>query len=58
VTIVVSLATRPRPDAELTGLVHSLTPRPTDAALPWHQRPAVLAVGILALMGALNLAFA
>ena len=58
VTIVVSLATRPRPDAELTGLVHSLTPRPTDAALPWHQRPAVLAVGILVLMGALNLAFA
>jgi len=58
VTIVVSLATRPRLDAELTGLVHSLTPRPVDTALPWRQRPAVLAVAILALMGALNVIFA
>src|SRR4029078_906722 len=29
VTIVVSLATRPRPEQELVGLVYSLTPRPT-----------------------------
>ncbi|MEO6238558.1 MAG: sodium:solute symporter family protein, partial [Vicinamibacterales bacterium] len=30
VTILVSLATRPRPESELTGLVYSLTPRQND----------------------------
>jgi solute:Na+ symporter, SSS family len=31
VTVVVSLCTKPRPDAELVGLVHSLTPKPESA---------------------------
>jgi SSS family solute:Na+ symporter len=57
VTIVVSLATRPRPGDELRGLVYSLTPRLTDRELPWHKRPWVLAVVVLLLTGALNLAF-
>ena len=58
VTIVVSLATRPRPDEEMRGLVYSLTERPQVAGLPWYKRPAVLAVIVLAATVALNLVFA
>ncbi len=58
VTIVVSLATRPRPDEEMRGLVYSLTERPTVTGLPWYKRPAVLAVIVLAATVALNLVFA
>jgi solute:Na+ symporter, SSS family len=57
VTIVVSLATRPRDPEELRGLVYSLTPRQTDQALSWIARPWVLAVVVLALTLALNLVF-
>jgi SSS family solute:Na+ symporter len=57
VTIVVSLATRPRLPDELRGLVYSLTPRPSDRALPWFRRPWTLAVLVLALTVALNLVF-
>jgi SSS family solute:Na+ symporter len=58
VTIVVSLATKPRPIDELEGLVHSLTPRPSDGALPLLRRPWVLAVVVLGLTVVLNLVFA
>jgi SSS family solute:Na+ symporter len=57
VTIVVSLVTRPRADTELKGLVYALTPRPSEGHLAWTQRPAVLAVGVLALTALLNLIF-
>src|SRR5206468_1997218 len=57
VTIAVSLLTPPRDERELTGLVYSLTERPRDAQLPWHRRPAVLGVIVLAATLALNLAF-
>jgi SSS family solute:Na+ symporter len=57
VTIVVSLATRPRDPEELRGLVYSLTPRLSDGALSWIARPWVLAAVVLALTLALNLAF-
>ena len=57
VTILVSLATRPRPANELTGLVYSLTPRPGDRGLPWIRRPWVLAVAVLGLTLALNFVF-
>ncbi len=57
VTIVVSLATRPRPPEELRGLVYSLTERPSDAGLSWIQRPWVLAVAVLGLTLALNFVF-
>ena len=56
-TIAVSLVTRPRSDAELVGLVYSLTERPSDGHLPWYQRPVVLGVIVLACVGALNVMF-
>jgi SSS family solute:Na+ symporter len=57
VTAAVSLMTRPRPDAELVGLVYSLTDRPRDAGLAWYQRPAILGVIVLTATGLLNLVF-
>jgi SSS family solute:Na+ symporter len=57
VTIAVSLVTAPRPDAELVGLVHSLTQKPREAGLAWYQRPGVLGVIVLAATALLNLVF-
>ena len=57
VTILVSLLTRPRPDDELRGLVYSLTERPRDHALAWYQKPATLAVLVLAFTLVLNIVF-
>jgi SSS family solute:Na+ symporter len=57
VTIIVSLLTRPKPEAELEGLVYSLTPKPKDRDLPWHKRPASLALIVIVLIVGLNLIF-
>lgn len=57
VTIAVSLITKARPEAELSGLVYSLTERPKDDRLPWYKRPAVLGVIVLAAALALNIIF-
>ena len=58
VTIIVSLATRPREPDELRRLVYSLTPKPRDEGFAWYARPWVLAVVVLALTLVLNLIFA
>jgi SSS family solute:Na+ symporter len=58
VTIAVSLATRPRPDAEMKGLVYSLTERLSATGLKWYARPWVIAVFVLAATIVLNLIFA
>jgi len=55
VTIVVSLATRARPDDQLRGLVYSLTERPRDEGTAWHHRPATLAIVVLAATLVLNI---
>jgi SSS family solute:Na+ symporter len=57
VTIAVSLATEPRPEPELVGLVYSLTPKPIETHLAWYQKPAALGVAVLAILVALNLVF-
>jgi SSS family solute:Na+ symporter len=46
VTIGLTLMTKQKKtDAELTGLVYTLTPRTiVDKDLPWYQRPAGLAI--------------
>jgi solute:Na+ symporter, SSS family len=58
VTIAVSMATKPRPEAELVGLVYSLTPKPIDTHLSWYQKPATLGVVVIAMLIVLNLVFA
>jgi len=57
VTIVISLATRPRPDGELVGLVYSLTEKQQEGHLPWYKKPAVLAVVVAVLTILLNIFF-
>jgi SSS family solute:Na+ symporter len=57
ITIVVSLATRPRPDDELRGLVYSLTPKLSEGDVVWYERPTVLAVIVLAIALLLNIIF-
>jgi solute:Na+ symporter, SSS family len=58
VTIAVSLVTKPRPEPELVGLVYSLTPKPVESHLSWYQKPATLAIAVLAILVVLNLVFA
>src|SRR5262249_45943374 len=57
VTILVSLATRPRPIGELTGLVYGLTPVPKDHGKRWFLQPAALAVIVAGVLIVLNLWF-
>jgi SSS family solute:Na+ symporter len=57
VTIIVSLATRPRPDDELRGLVYALTPRPRDDARRFWQRPMTLGGIVLVMTLLLNFVF-
>jgi SSS family solute:Na+ symporter len=50
VAIPVSLATRPKPNAELVGLTWSLTPREgaaTGEDAGWFRSPVVLGIGVL-----------
>ena len=58
VTILISLVTRQqKSDAQLTGLVSSLTPRTTEADVVWYKRPAALGVLVLFLALILNIIF-
>jgi SSS family solute:Na+ symporter len=52
-TVVLSLLSkRCKTDAELNGLVYSMTPRLSDSDVKWHQRPWFLGaiVGVLSIM--------
>ncbi|KAA2259447.1 sodium/solute symporter [Solihabitans fulvus] len=63
VSVAVSLATVPRPEAELTGLVWSLTPKSTRQHSTegdgggWYRKPLLLGIGVLVLTFVLNLVF-
>jgi len=57
VTVLVSLVTPRKPDAELTGLVYSLTPRQTDAAKRWYKNPLWLGIIVLAITVLFNIIF-
>jgi SSS family solute:Na+ symporter len=58
-TVLISLLTSPsKTDAELQGLVYSLTPRaPPQTGEPWYKRPVVVGVTVLAVTLVLNLLF-
>jgi SSS family solute:Na+ symporter len=57
VTILVSLATAAKPEAELRGLVYGLTAVPSDALEPWYRRPLVLAAIVCVALVFLNVIF-
>jgi SSS family solute:Na+ symporter len=61
VSAAVTMVTKPKPESELRGLVHSLTPKeditdPNEASLPWYQQPTKLAGVSLVLVIILNIA--
>jgi SSS family solute:Na+ symporter len=57
-TVVISLATaRTKTDAELKGLVYSLTPKIVDDNQPWYLRPAIVGVVLLIACVILNIIF-
>jgi solute:Na+ symporter, SSS family len=63
VSVIVSLATAPKPESELRGLVWSLTSRAElrgDESAEdrvWYRRPVVLGVTVLVITLALNIVF-
>jgi solute:Na+ symporter, SSS family len=61
-SVVVSLATKPKPVEELRGLVYSETPKeertdPNEASYPWYRRTLPLAGVALAMVIVLNAIF-
>jgi SSS family solute:Na+ symporter len=57
-TLVISLATKSmKTDADLKGLVYSLTPRIVDHNIPFYQRPAVVGIVLLIACVILNIIF-
>ena len=62
VSLIVSTFTTPKPDAELVGFVHSVTPKEQlvdahETTLPWYRRTVPLGILCLAMVIALNLIF-
>ena len=57
-TVVISLATQSqKTDADLKGLVYSLTPKIVDNNIPIYQKPAVVGVVLLIVCVILNIIF-
>ena len=57
VTAVVSMVTRPKPDAELTGLVYGLTKVPSIENVPFYQKPLFWAGVVVVVFFILNIIF-
>jgi SSS family solute:Na+ symporter len=57
VTVVVSLATEPRPAAELTGLVYGMTPVPDVGDVAFYEKPLFWAGVVTVIFIALNIIF-
>ncbi|HEV2688327.1 MAG TPA: sodium/solute symporter, partial [Bryobacteraceae bacterium] len=57
VTILISLATAPKPETELHNLVYGLTAIPHDPDPPWYKRPLPLAAVVVVCLIVLNLLF-
>jgi SSS family solute:Na+ symporter len=56
-TIIVSLFTKPKPEAELKGLVYSLTVKPTYHQNKWYLRVVPLGVILIVITIILNIIF-
>jgi solute:Na+ symporter, SSS family len=57
VTVVVSYITKPKPEAELVGLVRGCTEIPSEGDLPLYKRPIFWATVIFVVFIALNIIF-
>jgi len=57
VTVLISLATKPKADEELIGLVYSLTPKEISSHKVWYKNPLWLGVIVLIITLALNIIF-
>jgi solute:Na+ symporter, SSS family len=57
VVILVSWFTRPRPVAELDGLVYGATQLPTEEAVPYYKREWFWATVVIVIFAALNILF-
>jgi SSS family solute:Na+ symporter len=57
VTAVVSMVTRPKPEAELTGLVYGLTKVPAIEDVPFYQKPLFWAGVVVVVFFILNIIF-
>ena len=56
-TIIISLATKPKPDSELVGLVKGLTEKPDLSEVPWFRKPTFWAAVSLVAVISLNIYF-
>ncbi len=56
VTILVSMVTKPKPQAELVGLVYGVTPHQAEEAI-WWQRPGTIAAIVAVICLGLNFVF-
>jgi SSS family solute:Na+ symporter len=56
-TIVISLFTARKPDAELVGLVKGLTPATLGEPVPWFKKPEFYALVSLAVFVVVNIYF-
>ncbi len=57
VTVVVSLVTRPKPIAELEGLVYGITPIPSEGHFKLYQRPMFWAAVVAVVFVVVNIIF-
>jgi SSS family solute:Na+ symporter len=57
VTLLVSLATKPKPESELHNLVYGVTDLPHEGNAPWYKRPGPLAVVVIAVLVIMNIIF-
>jgi solute:Na+ symporter, SSS family len=57
VTVVISLATKPRPDSELKGLVYGLTEIPSVGEVPLYEKPLFWAAVVTVIFFVLNILF-
>src|SRR6184192_3390554 len=57
VTVLVTLVTKPKPDAELVGLVYSLTPIAHEEHASWLHKPVVWGIAALVVLVVLQIIF-
>ena len=57
VIVVVSLVTKPRPVAELDGLVYGATKLPTEEPVPWYKTEYTWAAVVIVIFAGLNILF-